>query len=216
MNEEILLTFIAVAYAGSFSKAAKERSYSVPTIMSQINELEGHLGTALFRRTNRGVTLTEAGKRFLPQIEDIIGKLNRAVQTIRLDTPHQTPLHIRIGTTLLLPVSLLGARFFQYLKNRQNVTFEIVPLEDPVIINEETNPFDRVDLIGYPLDTEMLFDHYTVYTLSYERICISVPFTHAFSERDAISLKDLNHQTICCRNTQYSDGTKNLIKLIHQ
>lgn len=216
MNEEMLLTFLAVAYAGSFSKAAEQRSYSVPTIMSQINELEGYLGTALFKRTNRCVTLTEAGKRFLPEAEDIVVRFNYAIQCVRMNVSHQKPHHIRIGTTPLLPVSLLNGKFFRFLQTKQHITFEIVPLEDPIIINEETNPFDRVDLIGFPLDHESLTDHFTTYTLFYAKICVSVPFTHSFVLKDAISLKDLNHQTICCRNSQFSDGTQTLIERIHQ
>lgn len=62
MNEELLLTFLAAAHEGSFTKAAKLRSYSVPSVMSQINELENYLGVSLFFRTNRGITLTKAGK----------------------------------------------------------------------------------------------------------------------------------------------------------
>lgn len=48
MNEELLLTFLAAAHEGSFTKAAKLRSYSVPSVMSQINELENYLGVSLF------------------------------------------------------------------------------------------------------------------------------------------------------------------------
>ena len=56
-----LETFLRVADAGSFSKAA-ESSYITPTaVIKQINLLEANLGVQLFERTHRGLKLTKAG-----------------------------------------------------------------------------------------------------------------------------------------------------------
>ena len=56
-----LETFIRVADAGSFNKAA-EQSYITPTaVIKQINLLEANLDVKLFERTHRGLTLTKAG-----------------------------------------------------------------------------------------------------------------------------------------------------------
>ncbi len=57
-----LETFIRVADAGSFNKAAEE-SYITPTaVIKQLNLLEASLDVKLFKRTHRGLTLTKAGK----------------------------------------------------------------------------------------------------------------------------------------------------------
>ena len=57
-----LETFLRVADAGSFNKAA-EKSYITPTaVIKQINLLEAELGVKLFERTHRGLHLTKAGK----------------------------------------------------------------------------------------------------------------------------------------------------------
>ena len=58
MYNHQLETFIRVADAGSFNKAAEE-SYITPTaIIKQIKLLEDSLGVKLFERTRRGLTLT--------------------------------------------------------------------------------------------------------------------------------------------------------------
>lgn len=58
MYNHQLETFIRVADAGSFNKAAEE-SYITPTaIIKQINLLEDSLGVKLFERTRRGLTLS--------------------------------------------------------------------------------------------------------------------------------------------------------------
>ena len=54
-----LETFLRVADAGSFNKAAEE-SYITPTaVIKQINLLEESLGVKLFDRSHRGLTLTK-------------------------------------------------------------------------------------------------------------------------------------------------------------
>lgn len=57
-----LETFLRVADAGSFNKAAEE-SYITPTaVIKQINLLEKSLGVKIFDRSHRGLTLTKAGR----------------------------------------------------------------------------------------------------------------------------------------------------------
>ena len=63
-----LETFLRVADAGSFNKAAEE-SYITPTaVIKQINLLEESLGVKLFDRSHRGLTLTKAGRSMYRQI----------------------------------------------------------------------------------------------------------------------------------------------------
>ena len=216
MNEELLLTFLAAAHEGSFTKAAKLRSYSVPSVMSQINELENYLGVSLFFRTNRGITLTKAGKRFLPEAEDLIHRFNQTIRKIQIEERVTDPLHIRIGFSHLLPLSLLNPTFFGFIHSNPNITYELVPLDDPIIVNDWINPFDRVDLIGYPLDSETLYHHYVTYSLYYANICISMPYTHELCELDSISIQDLNSYTLYCQNTYHSGGISGLIQKIQE
>ena len=55
-------TFIKVADSGSFNKAAENLYISAPAVIKQINSLEKEIDIELFKRTNQGLTLTEAGK----------------------------------------------------------------------------------------------------------------------------------------------------------
>ncbi len=65
-------TFIRVADAGSFNRAAEE-AYITPTaVIRQINLLEDTLGVKLFERTHRGLTLTKAGKSLYQDTKYII------------------------------------------------------------------------------------------------------------------------------------------------
>ncbi len=56
-----LISFEAAARHESFTKAADELSLTQSAICRQISGLEEFLGVELFRRTRRGVKLSEAG-----------------------------------------------------------------------------------------------------------------------------------------------------------
>ena len=61
-----LETFIRVADAGSFNKAAEE-AYITPTaVIKQINLLEASLDVKLFDRTHRGADFDKGRKVFIP------------------------------------------------------------------------------------------------------------------------------------------------------
>ncbi|GAA4800676.1 hypothetical protein GCM10023220_31510 [Streptomyces ziwulingensis] len=56
----------------SFTRAAKNLHYAQSTVTTQIKNLEEAVGTELFDRSRRQLTLTEAGRRLLPHAEQII------------------------------------------------------------------------------------------------------------------------------------------------
>lgn len=64
MYNHHLDTFLCVADAGSFSKAAELLYVSSTAVMKQVNLLEEALEVQLFVRTPRGLTLTDAGKSY--------------------------------------------------------------------------------------------------------------------------------------------------------
>ncbi|HPY40696.1 MAG TPA: LysR family transcriptional regulator [Thiolinea sp.] len=69
MDLHALIAFVEVARYQSFSMAADALFISQPAISKRISALEAELGTALFNRINRKVTLTEAGRALLPRVQ---------------------------------------------------------------------------------------------------------------------------------------------------
>jgi LysR family transcriptional regulator, cell division regulator len=66
MDAADLRVFQSVASTGSMSKAALELNTVQSNVTARIKSLEDEVGFVLFERTNRGVTLTAAGRRLLP------------------------------------------------------------------------------------------------------------------------------------------------------
>ncbi|NUU00821.1 LysR family transcriptional regulator [Herbaspirillum robiniae] len=78
-----LRVFVRIARSGSFSKAGRELGLSQPSISRIAAELEKEIGAALFTRTTRAVTLTEAGSDYLARIEPILAALEEADHAVR-------------------------------------------------------------------------------------------------------------------------------------
>ncbi len=61
MYNPLLVTFLAVADCGSFTKAAEKLFISPTAVMKQMNALENHMKLKLTERTPAGIRLTKAG-----------------------------------------------------------------------------------------------------------------------------------------------------------
>jgi DNA-binding transcriptional LysR family regulator len=75
--------FLAVSEELNFGRAAARLHISQPPLSRQIRQLENQLGVALFHRHNAGVTLTEAGAAFLPEVRSLLAQAEQAVDVAR-------------------------------------------------------------------------------------------------------------------------------------
>ena len=80
MNLKHLEYFTAVAKYGSINKAAQSLYISQPHLSHIIKDIEDGVGSALFRRTKQGVSLTEEGQRFLEHANTIMQEMENLRQ----------------------------------------------------------------------------------------------------------------------------------------
>jgi LysR family glycine cleavage system transcriptional activator len=78
-----LKVFWAAARHGSFVKAANELHVTASAVSLQIRQLEDELGLKLFERTPKGLALTAAGSRVLPDVNAAFEKLRATFSTLR-------------------------------------------------------------------------------------------------------------------------------------
>src|SRR3982750_4205645 len=106
-----LTTFSAVARTGGITRAAEELNTVQSNGTQRIKALEAEIGTALFERHSRGMSLTGAGRRLLPYAQRMAALSREALLAARDDGEPRGPLVIgSMETTaaVRLPTLLAG------------------------------------------------------------------------------------------------------------
>ena len=107
-----LLTFSTVARLGGITRAADELNTVQSNVTQRIKALEAEIGTALFERHSRGMTLTGAGRRLLPYAEKMAALSREAMLAARDDGEPKGPLSIgSMETTAAVRLPSLLAEF---------------------------------------------------------------------------------------------------------
>src|SRR5260370_6185660 len=75
--------FVALADAGSFTRAAEQMFIAQPTLSQQIRRLEEIVGTRLLQRRRDGLRLTTAGKVLLDASRTVLSLVDREVNRTR-------------------------------------------------------------------------------------------------------------------------------------
>ena len=89
-----LKTFAAVARSGGITRAAEELNTVQSNVTQRVKALEAEIGTPLFERHSRGMTLTGAGRRLLPYAQRMAALSREAVLAARDDGEPKGPLAI--------------------------------------------------------------------------------------------------------------------------
>ena len=83
MDLRQLRHFIVLADQLHFGRAAETLAISQPTLSQQMIGLEADLNVRLFDRTKRSVRLTNAGKVYLAEVQDLLRRLDEAGKRVR-------------------------------------------------------------------------------------------------------------------------------------
>ncbi|MCG9747608.1 LysR family transcriptional regulator [Shewanella sp. Isolate8] len=103
---EGIVEFVAVAESNGFSAAARQLGLSTSHVSRQVARLEARLGCALFARTTRSVSLTQAGQGYYRQCQNLLVGLRQANEEV-------TQQQLQLSGTLR--VSAAGAFAEQYI-----------------------------------------------------------------------------------------------------
>lgn len=119
-----LVYFVAVANDSSFTKAAHRLHLSQSALSISIRGLERDLGTRLFERTRREVTLSDAGQVLLPEALRVLAAADAARAAVG-DVGDGLRGTVRIGVLQALPLVDVAEILGRYHRERPLV--EIAP-----------------------------------------------------------------------------------------
>ena len=200
-------TFIKVADAGSFNKAAEELYITPTAVIKQINLLESSLDLVLFERTHRGLILTNAGKSLYQDAKYIIGYCKDSVVRAK-NAMSEGENIIRIGSSPTTPAQLLMQMWPKIQEQCPDIKFEIVPFENTPENAKEilANLGKNIDIIGGIFDDTMLkLRKCEGLQLSREPFCCAVSIHHKLAQKDKLQISDLYGENLMLMHRGWSN-----------
>ena len=137
-----LRAFEAAARHLSFTRAAEELCVTQAAVSHQVKGLEARLGVRLFRRSPRGLVLTDEGVALVPTLSDAFTRIGRLLEQFEGGRPRE-----------VLTVSVVGTFAVGWLLERLPDFREAHPFVDLRLLTNN----NRVDLAGEGLDYAIRF-----------------------------------------------------------
>src|SRR3954465_4314316 len=180
--------FLAIAAERHFTRAARRLGIAQPPLSQQIRQLEEEVGTPLFTRTPRGVTLTPAGEAFLPHADAALRAAHRARIAARR-VRHGDLGTIRIGFTSAASLNpLVPAAISAFRQAYPDVELRLVVQATTALPAQLSQ--DVIDAaFARPTSTER--ESLRAIPLPDERLWIALPAAHALATRKRLRLGEL-------------------------
>ena len=188
MNINHLRYFITAAQCLNFSEAAKLLFITQPTLSYCISTMEKTLGTALFQRTTKSISLTNAGEVFLESAKQIVDMYDASVhkiQTMKDNISHS------------LRVAFLGTSFTQdfpqwintFRSKYPEVDLSLQVYSSPQFFKAyNENLFD----VGFARKLELTeFKNIRYIKLNSDRMMVAISKSNPLAEKDSIKLDEL-------------------------
>lgn len=197
MNIELrqLRYFVAVAEESHFGRAAARLHMTQPPLSQTIQSLEAALGTSLFIRSKRNVTLTPAGTALLPEVRRILQQAGALPDLAR---------RAASGESGLLSLSFISTADYSVLPPLLREFRERYP-QVQIDLREATTDVQLEDLVHGRIDAGLLIpplsdkartelDYMTVLS---EPLVLAAPRgTKALRGKSAIALKAMADQPL--------------------
>ena len=201
-----LETFLCVAEAGSFNRAAERLYISPPAVIKQINLLEESLDLQLFVRTHRGLILTEAGKSLYQDTKYIIQYCKDSVTRAK-NAMQKSENVIRIGTSPMTPAQVLVDLWPKLQDYCPDTKFRLVPFDNTPENAREilANLGQNIDVVAGIFDETMLeLRQCAGLELSKEPICCAVSVHHRLAQKESLTISDLYGENLMLMRRNWS------------
>jgi LysR family glycine cleavage system transcriptional activator len=116
--------FEAAARHLNFTRAAEEMHVTHGAVSQRIKRLEEHLGKSLFRRSGRGMLLTDDGRLLLERVRTAIGEITEGVEAIRSGSRDRI---LTISTIPGFAAYWLMPRLAEFIEHHPDIEVNIRP-----------------------------------------------------------------------------------------
>lgn len=183
--------FLAVAEAGSFSRAADRLRISQPSVSQQMRDLEAGLRVSLFQRRGKRILLTAIGLIFQEHARGILRQLESFLQDVSRE-PGELRGALRLGVVPVLNVPLVPHLLGLFAADHPGIS---------LIVEEISSTEIETALEEGRMDVGLGFLTRHSPNLRYERLCtdefnLVVSATHPWRKRRLIPFSELHQERL--------------------
>ena len=179
-----------IANIGSISEAAKRLFVSQPSLTKAIKELEKEMGITIFDRTNKGITVSKEGERFLGYARQVLEQAALLEEQYKSQSGGKKQFsvstqHYSFAVNAFVEL-LKGAEIDQYdVSLRETQTYEIIDMKSEIGLLYY-NDFNRPVLEKLIHTNELTF---TELFTAHPHIFIGK--THPLAHKEVVSMDEL-------------------------
>ena len=208
MNINQLKYVLEVAGSSSMRDASTKLYVSQPALSASIHELENELGILIFDRTNKGISLTDAGREFLVYARKAVGQYE--ILEDRYLSKDMDKEHFSVSTQ---HYNFAIRAFTDVIKKMQPVkyVFSIHETKTKEVLDDVRNLKSEVGILSFSGSNEAvikkLFRDYQLdfIPLMKRETYVYVWKNHIFADRKEISIEEMQEYP-CISFDQGDDG----------
>lgn len=183
--------FLAVSEELSFRRAAERLHISQPPLSRQIRQLEDQLGVELLQRSKAGVTLTEAGAAFLPEVRRTLIQAEKAVAVARAARGADGGQFV-VGYTTVFDRSAFPDVFDRFRRRFPNWRLVVKGKHSISLIRDLRNGVMDAAFVGLHTEAQGL----TVETIHEEPLVVALPANHRLARKRRLGFDDLRGEPL--------------------
>ncbi|WP_460125041.1 LysR family transcriptional regulator [Pseudomonas sp. S2_C03] len=173
MNHELdskIRSFLCISMHGSISKASEHLEISQPSLSRQLASLEAFVGRPLFKRTGRGLILTDAGTHLAASAGPAFIAIDSALTQIR-EQFGVTQGNLRLATVHTLTYYFLGAVVARFVHENEDVNVSFMARSSTEVVKLVES--GRAEL-GFVYDSAVASAELVSQSLFMESMCIVI------------------------------------------
>ena len=145
--------FVRVARGGSFASGARELGISRAMATKHIMQLEGSLGTRLFNRTTRSLSLTDVGASYLERCQQVLLDVEEMEDAVTHLQSEPRGL-LKISAPPVIGATHIARAVAEFLKIHPDLTIDMILQSSPGDLIDEG--IDLAIFLGAMDDTSMV------------------------------------------------------------
>ncbi len=205
MNIDFLKAFAAVAKTGSLTQAAEELFITQPALSQQIKQLENYFSIQLLERSNRGTSLTDAGRLlydYSTKIADLFDELESKMDSLRASVEGS----LTIGATSVVGGYAVPCSIFIFKEKYPETNLKLKVGNQAQVINDLKDEIVDVAVI----EGDRVSGPFTIEEIATDDMTVIVPNKEPWNGKKYLLPEDFVKQPLIMR--EHGSGTRQVVE----